>query len=216
MKETKSQGVKTRSQIAKHSQVNLALMANVIQAPVEPKNYNIAMQDPRWNKAMEDELVAISKNHTWDLVTSLVGWSIIGTWWVYKIKYHANGSIEKFKARLVVQGYGQREGIDYKETFAPITKMTTIRSVVAIAASYGWPLYQYDVKIAFLNGDIQEEVYVRQPFGFAVKGQEDKVCKNKALYGLKQAPHAWYSVIHSCLLSYGFEHTPMEPNLYVL
>ncbi|CAL9001991.1 unnamed protein product, partial [Prunus brigantina] len=116
---------------------------------------------------------------------------VIGVKWVYKTKLNLDGSIQKNKARLVAKGYAQKPGIDYNETFAPVARLDTIRTLIALAAKNNWKLYKLDVKSAFLNGVLEEEVYIKQPYGFLVKGKEDKVYKlHKALYGLKQAPRA--------------------------
>ena len=120
--------------------------------------------------------------------------------WLYKVKHVADGNIEKFKARFVARGFSQVEGVDYEETFAPVARYTSIRSIISIAEEMGWKIHQMDVKTAFLNGFIQEEVYIEQPQGFEVHGKESHVCRlKKALYGLKQAPRAWYSRIDTYL-----------------
>ncbi|MCO5614287.1 hypothetical protein L7F22_068565 [Adiantum nelumboides] len=122
----------------------------------------------------------------------------------------------EYKARLVAKGYAQQKGIDYDETFAPTSRASTVRSLIAIAAHHGWKVHQLDIKTAILNGDLQEEVYVSQPSGFVVKSQEQKVCRlRKALYGLKQAPRAWYEKIHTYLIGQGFQNSPTESTLYV-
>ena len=136
--------------------------------------------------------------------------------WVYKTKLNEKGELEKHNARLVAKGYAQKYGIDYDETFAPVARMDTIRAVLAIAAQNQWPVYQMDVKSAFLNGILEEEVYVDQPPGYTIKGHEDKVYKlKKALYGLKQAPRAWYSRVDSYLINNGFSRSSNDPTLYV-
>ena len=133
---------------------------------------------------MEEEYSSIMKNNTWTLVELPHGKQAIGTKWVYRIKYKVDGTLDKYKTRLVAKGYVQQEGIDYEETFAPIAKMTTVRLVLAVATHHGWPVAQMDVKSAFLNGILKEEVYVQQPQGFEIKGKERLVCKlKKALYG---------------------------------
>eukprot|EP00253_Pinus_taeda_P028648 PITA_28648 len=155
---------------------------------------------------MDEEINAIERNKTWDLVELPKGKEVIGVKWVYKTKSNAEGKIERHKARLVVKGYKQQHGRDYEETFAPIAKMETMRAVLSIAAQNKWKVYQMDVKSAFLNGVLMEEVYIEKPLGYEKKGQEHKVCKlKKALYGLKQAPREWYSRIDSYLLENAFE-----------
>ncbi|KAI5334005.1 hypothetical protein L3X38_024138 [Prunus dulcis] len=133
----------------------------------------------------------IEKNETWELVDRPSDKPVIGVKWEYKTKLNLDGSIQKHKARLVVKGYAQQPGIDFNETFAPVARLDTIRTLIALAAQKGWKLYQLDVKSAFLNGVLKEEVYVDQPDGFMTTNYEDKVYKlKKALYGLKQAPRA--------------------------
>ena len=140
---------------------------------------------------MDVEIQIVLKNQTWDLVRLPEGKQAIGCRWVFKTKYKSDGFVDKYKARLVAKGFKQKEGIDYQETFAPVAKMITIRVVIALAAQFRWELHQMDVKSAFLNGDLTEEVYMEQPLGFQVKGKETLVCRlKKALYGLKQAPRA--------------------------
>ncbi|KAL0387727.1 UNVERIFIED_CONTAM: Retrovirus-related Pol polyprotein from transposon RE2 [Sesamum radiatum] len=141
---------------------------------------------------------------------------VIGVKWIYKTKLNADGSIQKHKARLVAKGYSQLPGIDYTETFAPVARLDTIRALIAIAANKKWKIYQMDVKSAFLNGYIDEEIYVEQPQGFIAKGSEEKVLRlKKALYGLKQAPRAWYSRIDKYFMDRGFRRSLSEPTLYI-
>ena len=134
--------------------------------------------------------------------------------WIYKIKHVADGSIEKYKARFVARGFSQKEGIDYEETFAPMAIYTSIKTIIAIASFMGWKLHQMDVKAAFLNGKVEQEVYIEQPEGFTVHESESHVCKLKALYGLKQAPRAWYARIDGFLKSVGFVENVVDSNLY--
>jgi hypothetical protein len=146
-----------------------------------------------------------------------VGKSIVTSRWLYKTKYAADGSIEKHKAWFVACGFSQVEGVDYDETFALVTRYTSIRSIVAIMAEMGWSIHQMDVKTTFLNGFIEEEVYIEQPQGFEVMERDSHVCfLRKALYGLKQAPRAWYSRIDAYLLQMGFEKSEADPNLYYI
>jgi hypothetical protein len=170
-----------------------------------------------WREAMQEEYDSIMRNDVWEVVPRPEGKSVVTSRWLYKIKYVADGSIEKHKARFVARGFSQIEGIDYDETFAPVARYTSIRSIMAIAAEMGWKIHQMDVKTAFLNGFIEEEVYIEQPQGFEVLGRESHVCLlKKALYGLKQAPRAWYSRIDSYLLQMGFEKSEADLNLYYI
>jgi hypothetical protein len=142
---------------------------------------------------------------------------VISSKWLYKIKYVADRSIEKYKARFVARGFSQREGLDYGETFVPVARYTLIRSVISIAAEMGWMIHQMDVKTAFLHGIIQEEIYVEQPHGFEAYSGESHVCRlKKVLYGLKQAPIAWYSRIDAYLQHMGFMKSDADPNLYYI
>ncbi|KAK2398761.1 putative mitochondrial protein [Trifolium repens] len=183
---------------------------------VEPENFDEAIKEDVWRNAMQEEMNAIEKNKTWHLVEKPNDKEAIGVKWVYKLKHNPDGSIQRAKARLVVKGYAQQPGIDYSETFAPVARLDTVRTIIAVAAQKGWNLYQLDVKSAFLNGELKEEVYVQQPQGFVTKGQEEKVYKlKKALYGLKQAPRAWYSEIDSYFIQQGFQRSQSEHTLYV-
>lgn len=165
---------------------------------------------------MAIEHQSLLKNNTWVLSDLPPGKKPIGCKRVYKVKYKAYGTLDKYKDRLVVKGFSQREGIDYEETFAPIAKMSTIRLVLAMAAQCGWTVHQMDVKSAFLNGELQEELYMTQPPGFKVARKEHQVLKlGKALYGLKQAPWTWYMKIDKCLIDQGFQRGPFDSNLYV-
>ncbi|KAL0348980.1 UNVERIFIED_CONTAM: Retrovirus-related Pol polyprotein from transposon RE2 [Sesamum angustifolium] len=165
---------------------------------------------------MEEEIKMIEKNNTWELADRPKDKEVIGVKWIYKTKLNADGSIQKHKARLVAKGYSQLPGIDYTETFAPVARLDTIRALIAIAANKKWKIYQMDVKSAFLNGCIDEEIYVEQPQGFIAKGSEEKVLRlKKALYGLKQAPRAWYSRIDKYFMDRGFRRSLSEPTLYI-
>eukprot|EP00253_Pinus_taeda_P010323 PITA_10323 len=165
---------------------------------------------------MNEEINAIEKSKTWEVVDLPEGKDAIGVKWVYKTKRNAEGKIDRHKARLVVKGYKQQQGRDYDETFAPVAGMEIVKIVLSIAAQHKWKIYQMDVKYAFLNGVLKEEVYVEQPPGYEVAGQEHKVCKlKKALYGLKQAPRAWYSRIYAYLIENGFDKCDGEPTLYI-
>ncbi|GKA57964.1 retrovirus-related pol polyprotein from transposon TNT 1-94 [Tanacetum coccineum] len=169
---------------------------------------------PPTNGAMAEELTTLHQTHTWDLVPFPLGKRAIGSRWVYKIKTKSGGSIERYKARLVVKGYSQEYGMDYKETFALVAKMTTVRTLITVASCFQWKISQLDVKNAFLNGDLNEEVYMTPPPG--VPHQSGKVCKlRKALYGLKQAPHACYEKFSTVVTSLGFVSSHHDSTLFV-
>ena len=139
----------------------------------------------------------IDKNRTWSLMEKPENKNVISVKWIYRMQTDANGVPFKYKARLVASGFSQEYGVDYLETFAPVSRHDTIRVVLALAAQKKWKLYQMDVKSAFLNGELKEEIYVAQPPGFIVKGEEENVLRlRKALYGLKQTPQASYEKIN--------------------
>ena len=180
---------------------------------IEPETYYEA--NKAWKEAMDAEIESIEKNGTWELVERPTDKPVIGVKWVFKTKLNLDGTVQKHKARLVAKGYAQKPGIDYNETFAPVARLDTIRTLIALAAQKGWKLFQLDVKSAFLNGVLEEEVYTEQPEGFEVKTASHKVYKlKKALYGLKQAPRAWYSEIDTYLTSCNFKRSTSEATLY--
>ena len=143
---------------------------------------------------MDEELDQIEKNDTWELVPRPKNKNVIGTKWVFRNKLNEDGQVTRNKARLVCKGYAQIEGIDFEETYAPVARMEAIRLLLSYACSKNVKIYQMDVKSSFLNGELEEEVYIEQTEGFQLLENTDYVCKlKKALYGLKQAPRAWYS-----------------------
>nr|GEV46704.1 retrovirus-related Pol polyprotein from transposon TNT 1-94 [Tanacetum cinerariifolium] len=181
----------------------------------EPKTRK-AIKIKKWRQAMEEEIKSIEKNDTWELTTLSKGQKAIRVKWVYKAKKNAKGEVEKYKARLVAKGYKQKHGIDYEEVIALVARLETIRMIIAIAAQHKWKIHQMDVKSAFLNGLLEEEVYVEQPKGYVSKGQEGKVLRlKKALYGLKQAPRAWNTRIDKYFQEHGFRKCLSEYALYV-
>ena len=123
---------------------------------------------------MKEELDALSKNHTWDLVTLPIGKSVVGCKQIYKIKTRSDGSIERYKARLIAKGFTQESGIDYEETFAPVARISSVHALLAVVAANKWDLFQMDVKNAFLNGNLSEEVYMQPPPGLSV--ESNKIC----------------------------------------
>jgi histone deacetylase 1/2 len=140
--------------------------------------------------------------------------NVIGSRWVCKIKRHADGQVTQYKARLVARSFTQQEEIDYLEMFSPVIKPITVRLVLTIAVSYGWNIHQLDVHNAFLNGILQEEVYMAQPPGFVDPALPSHVCRlHKSLYGLKQASRAWYNRLSEFLLSIGFQTSNGDTSL---
>ena len=163
---------------------------------------------------MKEELDALTKNHTWDLVTLTPGQSVVGCKWIYKIKTRFDGSIEHYKARLVAKGFTQEYGIDYEETFALVARISPVRALLAVAAASKWDLFQMDVKNVFLNRDLSEEFYMQPPPGLSV--DSNKVCHlRRALYGLKQAPRAWFAKFSSTIFRLGYTANPYDSALFL-
>ncbi|GJY66167.1 zinc finger, CCHC-type containing protein [Tanacetum coccineum] len=184
----------------------------------DPRTYNEAMQSRDaafWKEAIDDEIGSIMENNTWVLSDLPPGCKPLGCKWIFKRKMKVDGTIDKFKARLVIQGFRQKEGIDYFDTYAPVARITTIRLLLALAAIHNLVIHQMDVKTAFLNGDLDEEVYMKQPEGFVMPGNEHKVCKLvKSLYGLKQAPKQWHQKFDEVVLSSGFHLNQSDKCVY--
>jgi hypothetical protein len=184
----------------------------------DPQSYQQAMNSDNskdWKTAMLSELKSIEDNETWDLVSIPAGRKAIGTKWVFKTKLNADGTVARYKARLVVQGFSQRKGFDYDETFAPVARYTSVRMMLTIAGTNDWIIQHWDVTTAFLHGGIDETVYVKQPVGFGVKGKEHLVyLLKKSLYGLKQAPRNWNKRIHSELIKLGLAQSLRDPCVY--
>ncbi|KAJ9553475.1 hypothetical protein OSB04_017520 [Centaurea solstitialis] len=205
-----SSGIKTRRQSG-----NVCLYVNFISEN-EPKEIDDALRDPAWVSAMQEELAEFIRNNVWLLVPRPRKRTIIGSKWIFRNKLDEIGTIIRNKARLVAQGYRQEEGIDYDETFAPVARLEAIRLFLAFAAHMNFKVYQMDIKNAFLNGKLNEDVYVAQPPGFVDPKFPDHVYKlNKALYGLKQAPRAWYDTLSTFLLSKGFVRGKIDSTLFL-
>ena len=185
----------------------------------EPQTYKEAITSPEalsWKEAINSEVESILQNHTWELVDIPPGSKPIGCKWIFKRKLKADGSVDKYKVRLVAKGYTQKEGIDYFDTYSPVSRITSIRTLIAIASLNNMEIHQMDVKTAFLNGELDEEIYMEQPEGFVVQGQENKVCKLvKSLYGLKQAPKQWHEKFDHTMLSHGFKINECDKCVYI-
>ena len=192
---------------------------NIVSVSEEPKTVNQALSGPKsdeWQKAMQSEMKSLTDNKVWELVKLPTGRKAIGCKWIFKTKIDGNGDIERYKARLVAQGFTQKFGVDYDQTFSPVVSFESVRSVIAIAAKNGLKLHQMDVKTAFLNGELNEEIYLRQPEGFVVKGYEDHVCKLKrSIYGLKQSARCWNVELDKKLKNMGFKQCESDPCIYI-
>jgi uncharacterized membrane protein YciS (DUF1049 family) len=183
---------------------------------MEPKNFNEANKNDHWVKAMNEELDQIEKNNTWEMVQRPVGKNVIGSKWIFKNKLNEQGQVIRNKVRLVCKGYAQIEGLDFDETFVPVARLEALRMFLAYACHKRFKVYHMDVKSAFLNGNLSEEVYMEQPEGFKLSDNPDLVCKlKKDLFGLKQAPRAWYHRLDTYLKKKGFKRGKADNNLYI-
>ena len=184
----------------------------------EPECYDEAMQvedSVKWESAMKDEMDSLMSNQTWELAELPPGKKALHNKWIFRIKEEHDGS-KRYKARLVVKGFQQKEGVDYTEIFSPVVKLTTIRLVLKIVAAENLHLEQLDVKTAFLHGDLEEEIYMKQPEGFIKAGKKNLVCRlKKSLYGLKQAPRQWYKKFDSFMCSRSFTRCQADHCCYI-
>jgi transposase InsO family protein len=189
-----------------------------IGAENDPESFSQTMsckESELWYNAMKEEMNSMKSNGVWDLVELPIGVKAIGCKWVFKTKKDSLGNIERYKARLVAKGFTQKEGIDYTKTFSPVSKKDSLRIILALVAHFDLELQQMDVKTAFLNGDLEEEVYMKQPEGFPSSDGEHLVCKlKKSIYGLKQASRQWYLKFHNVISSFGFVENIMDQCIY--
>uniref|UniRef100_A0A251RWD9 Putative zinc finger, CCHC-type n=1 Tax=Helianthus annuus TaxID=4232 RepID=A0A251RWD9_HELAN len=185
-------------------------------ATTDPNTFNAASKDEKWVRAMDNEFYALHKNNTWTLVPRPPNVNVAGSKWLFRTKFKADGSVERYKARLVAQGFTQVPGLDYSHTFSPVVKAATVRTVLSLAVINGWMLHQLDVNNAFLHGNLTENVYMEQPKGFVDTQFPSYVCKlNKAIYGLKQAPRAWFHRLSLFLTNNGFSCSRADPSLFI-
>jgi hypothetical protein len=200
-----SKGVTTRSRLA-----NFCEHYSFVPS-IEPFRVEEALQDPDWVLAMQEELNNFKTNEVWSMVPRPKQ-NVVGTKWVFRNKQDEHGVVTRNKARLVAKGYAQVTGLDFEETFAPVARLESIRILLAYAAHHSFRLFQIDVKSAFLNGSINEEVYMEQPHGFEDDRYPDHVYKlSKALYGLKQALRAWYECLRDPLIDNDFKVGKANP-----
>ena len=190
----------------------------VVHIDDEPTSYQEAMSSPdsqEWEKAMKAEMQSMDDNQVWNLIDPPEGLKTIGCKWVFKRKTDMHGIVQTYKARLVAKGFKQIHGIDYDETFSPVAMLKSIRILLAIAAHYDYEIWQMDVKTAFLNGNLTEDVYMIQPEGFVDPQNSGKVCKlQKSIYGLKQASRSWNLRFDEVICQFGFIKSEEEPCVY--
>ena len=184
----------------------------------DPINFHQAMQSSnsqKWIEAMNEEIKSMKDNDVWDLVSLPEGTKPIGCKWIFKTKRDSMGNLERYKARLVAKGFTQKEGIDFKETFSPVSTKDSFRTIMALVAHFDLELHQMDVKTTFLNGDIDETIYMMQPENFVSGDPKRMVCKlKKSIYGLKQASRQWYYKFHQVIVSFGFEMNAVDDCVY--
>jgi len=192
----------------------------------DPVTFFEVVTDPKWCQEMDAELQALEENGTWKITSLPLSKQAIGCKWIYRTKFKSDGSVDKRKARLVALGCRQKFGVDYWETFAPVAKMTTVRTLLVVASIQQWHLVQMDVSNAFLHGDLHEEVYMTLPLGYAgfgqlvqpghpVSAEPQMVCKlEKPLYGLKEAPRKWFEKLSEALLQFGFTQSRVDYTLF--
>ncbi|CAL2227819.1 unnamed protein product [Prunus armeniaca] len=198
------------------SESRMHFVKQLAEIPV-PNSVTEALEDSKWKEAMNEEMRALQKNGTWELVPLPHGKKTVGYRWIYAVKLKAYGSIERYKARLVVKGYTQRYGIDYQQTFAPVAKIKTIRVLLSLAVNLDWPLHQFDVKNASLHGDLEEEVHMDLPPGCNLaRDKENQVCKpKKSLYGLTQSPRAWVDKFTESMKNFGYIQSNVDHTLFL-
>jgi hypothetical protein len=195
---------------------NFNLSAYVAISPI-PTTYRQALKDPNWFAAIRDEFDALTKQNTWSLVSELACINVVSGKSIFRHKHNSDGSFASYKARWVLHGFTQEQGLNFGETFSLVIKPATVRVVLSIATSKDWPIHQVDVKNAFLHGHLAKTVYAQQPSSFISPTNLDLVCKlNKSLYGLKQAPRTWFLQFTLFLIKLGFYGSKSDTSLFVL
>ena len=184
----------------------------------DPKTFSLAISSKEsdlWYNAMKDEMSSMGSNRVWDLFKLPYGVKTVGCKWVFKTKKYSQDNIERHKARLVAKGFTQREGINHTETFSPVSRKYSLQVIMALVAHFDLELHQMDVKMAFLNGELEEEVYMKQHKGFSSSASDNLVSiLNKSIYGLKQASRQWYLKFHKVITLFSFEENAMDHCIY--
>lgn len=194
----------------------LKAFAHTLSSHHIPNGIHEALADQKWVAAIKEEMEALEKTETWTLEPLPDGRKTVGCKWIFSIKHKADGTIDRYKARLVAKGYTQIYGINYQETFSPVAKLNTVRVLLSLAANLDWPLHQFDVKNAFLHGDLKEEIYMDIPLGYTTSSKTNVVCKlQRALYGLKQSPRAWFGRFSLAMKKYGFQQSNGDHTLFL-
>ena len=187
-----------------------------VSKETEPSSFHEAVHSRAWVEAMNEEMEALHECNTWEIVPRPDNKNVVGSKWVYKIKHKPDGSVERYKARLVARGFTQQYGQDYDETFSPVVKLGTVRIIIALALQHGWSLSQLDVKNAFLHGELKEEVYMEQPPGYSMHDSSNWVCKlRRSLYGLKQASRSWFESFSTEIQHHGFTKSVLDHSLFI-
>ena len=185
----------------------------------KPKTVKEALESPdkaKWKKALDCEYEFLVEYKTSDLVEPPKGPNIVDSKWVFKVKYNANGSMERYKTRLVAKGFTQKAGIDFEETFSPVVRYTSIKALLAIINQFDLELLQMDVSTAYLNGELKKDIYMSQPEGYIQEGKEGMVCKlNKSIYGLKQASRCWYDTLDKFVKDSEYKQCAADSCIYM-
>lgn len=183
---------------------------------IEPTSFSQASKFDHWRRAMGLEFDALQHSGTWSLVPPSLSMNVLPSKWVFRIKRKSDGSIERYKARLVANGFYQQSGVDFQETFSPVVKHTTNRVILALAVNFGWPIKQLDVQNAFLHGFITEKVFMRQPQGFIDPNYPNHVCRlHRSLYGHRQSPRVWHKRFSGYLEEIGFTMAQAYHSLFL-
>ncbi|GBM72775.1 Retrovirus-related Pol polyprotein from transposon TNT 1-94, partial [Araneus ventricosus] len=205
--------LRDRSMLKKPARYGNCVLLAEHAEPDTYKEFIASKESSEWLAAMKEEMDSLEANNTWKLVNLPHDRKAIGSRWVYKIKKNADGTVQLFKARLVAKGYSQKVGVDFNETFSPVVRWDTIRTVLSVAAYKKLKLVQFDVKTAFLYGDLQEDIYMHQPQGF--EDGTGQVCKLlKSIYGLTQAPRVWNERFKSFAIKCGLKQSNSDPCLF--
>ena len=190
------------------------LFLSRIESDPVPRRLADAIASPRWKAAMDEEMHALFKNHTWDIVPLPPSKHVVSCKWVHAKKHHSDGTLERLKSRLVARGFTLSYGIDYFETFSPVVKMDTVRLLLALSARFQWLIRQFDLKNAFLHGDLTKEVYMQHPPGYSL-GPPTTLCRlQKSLYGLKQSPRMWFGRFTTVMRAQGYTQSNGDATLF--